>query len=276
MTAADARWHRTQRDPTQASRNSACLIASTLSVMAAVTRGRVGPGISLDAFRLRQLDRAGGIDLFDAKYAARTFGVRLEVHANFGPGAEYPEPVRESLMGHGATTPAAAIAMLEDNRFLTLSLLYSALPRDCRHDATYQGPHGVALLGHRVRMGRDELLVSDPLSASAHWHPAAPFWTAASAFSRAPGRLCLAATDARVPLRRVRVLPGLCWIYSRPASGPVTRRRGLTGGFSADCESPASVQFDGASRQLVRITTGAYAGTLVDPAAWNVRITEVP
>lgn len=275
MTAADARWHRTQRDPTQACHSFACLIASSLTVMAAWSRGETGPRISLDEFRSRQLDRVGGIDLFDAKYGARSFHVPFEAWANFGPGPEYPSAVRLELVDHGATTPAGVVALLAQQRFVVMNISYGALPPTLRHDASFLGPHGIALLGHDVVDGVPRLLISDPLASAAHWHPAAPFWAAAGVAAGASGSVNAAATPIRQAMWLASVRAGMIWLYSRSAPG-WSRRRWITGGFSGSCDKPVPVVVSGVPRRLARMTSGAYSGQWIDAAAWNVKITEVP
>lgn len=274
MTAADAVWFRTQRVATQHTRATACLIAATLSVMAAHTRGATGPAITLDGFRAAQADKVGGIDLYDAKAAAAHYGVAMEVWANYGPGPEYPADERAALLDHPATTPAAVVAMLEQGRHVTISVDYGALPPAWRR-APYAGPHGMALLGTRIDGGVVQVLLGDPLDTQARWVAWAPVATAAVALSGAAGRVCVSATPVRQPLRRVRVLPGAIWVYTR--SGPAwTRVRQITGGFSADCTAVATLPVMGRVRPMVHLESGSREGAWLDTAAWNVRYSEVP
>ena len=270
MSAADARWHRTQRTA-DACHATACTIAASLSAIAAYTRGAHGPSTSLDTFRSWQLDTVGGQDLYDCKHAARRLAVGFTVHAAYGPGPEYSVAVAAGLRDEPSISPAAGSALLAAGRFGVLQLLYGALPPDLRHDAAFRGPHSVALLGVRP----DELLVADPLASSAHWHPAAPFWHAATELC-SPNRVNLSVTPVRPSAWVARVRRAAWWHrYTRVPGGWRRERRFTATGWHAECEAPAPERVDGATITLARITEGGYAGSYVAPAGYAVTVTEV-
>lgn len=271
---SDARWHRTERDPSQACRTTACTDASALAAIAAWSRGGIGPSTSLDQFRALQRDQEGGIDLLDAKYAARRLGVDIETWTAYHPGPEYTGAAAESLYEHGAITPAAATAELRKHRFGVLQLLCLSLPKDLRHDDTFVGPHAIGLLGSRNTQGWDELLIADPLALKAQWHAAAPYWTAAAALA-GNGHANLALTPIREPLWRARVNPGAFWDYQHAGSGVWTRKRRLTGGFSATCNAPTPMTVLGSRRPMALLTSGFLRGHWLDADGWGVTVKEI-
>ena len=275
MTATDAKYHRTQRTNDAAS-GIGCTIASALTCIAAYTRGATGPTTTLDQFRALQLDQSGGIDLYDAAYAARKIGVEFTVHANYDPGSEYSDIVASSLRNGPALMPNDLWDRLAANRFAILQLRYSSLPAALRHSSTFLGDHAVALLGVRVANGERELLVSDPLATTAHWHPALAFWRAAQTFSGSAAVYC-----ADTPIRRVeyvaRVRPLTFWHrYTHSNAGGWKReRRWTVTGWHAPCDAPKAYSVNGTPVVLARIQTGGYAGSFVAPAGYAVTVTEV-
>ena len=275
MTATDARWHRTQRTNDAAS-GIACTIASALTAIAAYTRGATGPDTTLDQFRALQLDKTGGIDLYDAAYAARRLGVEFTVHANYDPGPEYPAGVAQSLRNGPAISANDVWDRLGANRFVVLQFRYSALPAALRHSSTFLSGHAGALLGRRVANGERELLVSDPLAGTAHWHPALPFWVAARAYSGSDDVYC-ADTPIRRNLYVARVRPLTFWHrYTHSAAGGWKRERRYTvTGWHAPCGAPQAFEVNGTPVVLVRILSGGFAGSFVAPAGYAVSVTEV-
>lgn len=275
MTEADAVYHRTQRDPTQESRKIACTIASTLSCMAAATRGEVGPKISLDQFRAFQKDTVAGIDLYDAKYAAKRFGLDFTVFASYGPGSEYTAAERLELRDEGAILPSSAFDLLLRNRYLVIQLTYGALPSSWWRDQTFRGAHACALLGARVNGGIREVLWSDPLDTKARWMRWEPAVAAAQKYAGGE-RIYISASPIRAPLRRAGVRPGVLWFrYYR--SGGVWRRerRWTPAGFSGECTAPASAPVMGSTRRMVQLLSGVYAGSYLDLGAFGTYYREV-
>jgi hypothetical protein len=137
-----ASYHRQQSaEGTWASRFG-CTAVATLVGMAVATDGAIGPAIDVDDFRARQLDQEGGIDLWDAKLAAESYGVDMIPHTPW----EY-ETFRRS--GNGG-----AIMVVQG--------LQSRLPARLRC-TDFVGSHAVATTGTFTVAGIDQWRVSNPL-----------------------------------------------------------------------------------------------------------------
>lgn len=149
MTAYRATHRRQAAEGTWAAKYG-CTAVSALVAMDQATRGRVGPAISADAFRAAQPDQTEGIDLHDARIAAATFGVALEVRAAYG--------------GTTAATWAELVALGDpaSRRALVIQGDHDRLPVSLRC-AGFLGDHAVMSSGWRLVAGSRSWDISNPL-----------------------------------------------------------------------------------------------------------------
>jgi hypothetical protein len=261
-------WHRTQRVPSQVAQHIGCTIASCLTCMAVSTSGRIGPAITLDAFRAKQKDQNGGIDLYDAKFAAKRFGVEFTVHSDFGPGPEYTDAEREALRDLPAATPAEATAMLYAHKVFLVSLDYSKLPQTWWFDRAFalsaHPEHALAVTGIRRSAGFDVLEISDPLAFKSYWRKASELWPACAAIA-GHGKVALAVTNAASSTREAGVRPLARWqrFIARDGHWVRAERRTTVTGWHADATEPFWTSVAGDRVQLVEIRSGGYAGSAI-------------
>lgn len=255
---------RTQLVAGQLSRRVACTIASALTAIAWSTRGRVGPDVSLDEFRDMQRDDEGGIDLYDAKFAARRLGQDFTVYADYAPGPEYNQQQRNVLTDYPAAKSSSVPEFLKAHRAVIIQFIRSKLPARWIGESGqgFMGSHAGTLLGYRVNGdGKEEVLFHDPLEKRGElWRAWDPIRLAIEDFA-GRGKADIAVTKMREP--RYTYHQRALTSYHRYFEPLVTGRRErlfTTTGFTVPVTPPKVMRVDGQDRRYVQALDGKFKG----------------
>jgi hypothetical protein len=244
-------WHRTQKvgDAVDPEWRTGCGIYSSLSGIADATSGAVGPAVSGRQFRSYQRDQVGGIDLYDCKVAAARLGIEMILFANYDAPREYPGMAR----AYPSASIPTLLAYVKGGHPVRVDGDYEKIPAPWSCQNSYDGPHGIVILayGYRETPAR-ELLVSDPLCATAKWEPLSVVAGFAAA-TAGIGKANIGVLPARTRLV-VSVSPGLFWKYHRKPDGSWGKTLTRTIGFTQPCDPAISASYGRRAMRLVRVT----------------------